>query len=134
MSHVTLDINQPLVDNKGNATPYFEDYLFENDDADWVAPTLLNGWVNVGANISTAGYIRLKGIIYLQGTIKNGTTTFETDLFNLPSGYRPSSRLIMNTITNGTTGRFDILSDGRVKIVSGSNVFFSVAASFVAEQ
>jgi hypothetical protein len=47
-------------------------------------------------------------------------------LFTLPTGYRPAERLIFSVVAGLTTGRIDILPNGEVAFVSGSNVFMSL--------
>ena len=56
----------------------------------WIAPTLLNGWVNFGTgNVAASFYKDEFGVVHLRGLIKDGTTTANTTLFTLPVGYRP---------------------------------------------
>ena len=56
----------------------------------WIAPTLLNSWVNHSADAQPASYFKDEfGFVHLKGLIKNGVTTNATVLFILPVGYRP---------------------------------------------
>lgn len=59
----------------------------------WQTPTLLNSWVNF-PGLVPAGYRKdpATGLLYIRGTIENGTTSTSTALFNLPVGYRPTYR------------------------------------------
>lgn len=68
----------------------------------WIAPTLLNSWVNLGTVFQVAQYRRQGKLITVRGIIKNGVITVNTVLFTLPVGYRPSTRRIF--ITDSATG------------------------------
>lgn len=119
---------------------YYLDYLqrlynhIKGDD-DWIAPTLLNGWVRFDVNNPNAGYRLKNGIVYIQGLIKSGTTTSGTVLFTLPEGYRPLLPLIKPTVVSGNVfGSMTIEEDGDVTFRSGNNAWFSLQCSFIAEQ
>jgi hypothetical protein len=94
----------------------------------WTAPTLLNSWVNFGSSRQIAGYYKDKfGVVHLRGTIKSGTTTSPTPLFQLPVGYRPNAREYFATSSNGAFGSCFVESDGNVYFEAGSNVWFSLS-------
>ncbi len=85
----------------------------------WTAPSLLNSWVDYGSPHEVAGYWKdpNTGIVYIRGTIKSGTTTNGTNIFQLPSGYRPSADLIIATTDGGYNSCiFVFRSDGDVEI------------------
>jgi hypothetical protein len=67
----------------------------------WIAPTLLNSWVNFGGGYSTAGYKINRGerSISIKGFIKSGTTAAGTVLFTLPVGYRPPLNILFSTLS-----------------------------------
>lgn len=93
----------------------------------WVAPTLLNSWVNYGGGYNSAGYFKdSHDVVHLRGMIKDGTATSGTTLFTLPVGYRPTARELFNVQSNGALGRIDVLSTGSVQILTGSNVWISL--------
>ena len=101
-------------------------------------PTLLNGWVNYDNTYTHAGYYKDKeGRVHLKGLIKNGTTTFGTILFTLPSGYRPttSGRHMFPALTNPSeSGRIDVDVNGNVLFIEGSNMWLSLSGiSFRAD-
>ena len=99
-------------------------YLFENfsrlqewvvGDAAWIAPTLLNGWVDFAGGFAAAGYRKTGRVVYIQGFIKSGTTTINTVLFTLPTGYRPADELVFTTLTSpNALMRLDVLANGDV--------------------
>jgi hypothetical protein len=92
----------------------------------WIAPTLLNGWVNYSTEYNSAGYFRDKqGIVHLRGLVKTGT--IGSIIFNLPAGYRPEHRELMVVQTNpNTVGRCDVDTSGNIIAFSGNNAWFSL--------
>lgn len=54
----------------------------------WIAPTLVNSFVNFGTPYSTAGYMKDSlGFVHLRGMVKTGASG--ATIFTLPAGYRP---------------------------------------------
>jgi hypothetical protein len=92
----------------------------------WIAPTLLNGWVNTSANHDAAGYYKDEfGIVHLKGVISTGT--IGTIAFILPNGFRPEK--LYNpfaTTANTAYAQLVIENNGNVKPYTGSNVGFSL--------
>ncbi len=102
---------------------------------DWQTPTLLNGWVYYGAPYNPpAFFIDKNGIVHLRGLVRTGT--MGTSIFTLPAGYRPANRELLVVMTNSNVaGRCDVLADGNVVPLAGSNVWFSLdGISFRAAQ
>lgn len=58
-------------------------------DSGWIAPTLLNSWVNFGGGYSTVGYRKVGSLVTIRGLVKGGVTTDGTEIFTLPAGFRP---------------------------------------------
>jgi hypothetical protein len=106
----------------------------------WIAPTLLNGWVNYSSVTNLTSYFKDEfNIVHIQGFIKSGTTTAGTVLFYLPVGYRPKTTISMVTISNNGSGeilaRIEINSNGAVSIYLGGNTWlFLNNIHFLAEQ
>jgi hypothetical protein len=91
----------------------------------WVAPTLLNSWVNFGGAWGDAAYmIDTMGFVHLKGLVKSGTVG--APLFVLPAGYRPLTKIGFPIMANGAFGWVSVLADGTVQIEAGSNVFASI--------
>ena len=90
----------------------------------WIAPTLLNGWVNYSSQYNPAGYFREAGIVYLRGLVKSGTIGLS--VFTLPAGYRPEFQELLVAVSNAALGRCDITVAGAVLTTAGSNVWFSL--------
>lgn len=102
----------------------------------FIAPTLLNSWVNYGAGWAVAGfYMDGLGRVHLKGLVKSGTTTAGTTIFTLPKGYRPAESLVFVIVSNDLVGRVDVYPNGNVAIVVGSATWLSFnGISFAAEQ
>jgi len=89
----------------------------------WIAPTLLNGWVNFSTPHEEAGYRKTPwGEVQLRGSIKGGTTTGGTVLLNLPANYRPVKTRVF-------TGQYAGAAAGRVDVEAGGNVLIYGAPS-----
>lgn len=70
----------------------------------WVAPTLVNGWVNfgsdyLGAAYQTARYRKVGDVVYIEGMIKSGT--IDQPVFILPAGFRPAARQVFTCLCRG---------------------------------
>lgn len=101
----------------------------------WTAPTFLNSWVNFGSGLEVAAYRRSRtGRVQIQGTVKSGTVSNSTPVFNLPAGYRPNNLQLVGTITNDGVndilGRLAIATTGDVRIETGGNTFASLNIEF----
>lgn len=104
------------------------------DNEAFIAPSLLNGFYNYGGGFGTVGYFKDKnGIVHIKGLVSGGSTG--TDIFTLPTGYRPSGNLIFMQLANNAIARIDVQSDGSVYYSSGqSGVFLTLSGiSFRAE-
>ncbi|MBB5325207.1 hypothetical protein HNQ34_002307 [Anoxybacillus tepidamans] len=102
----------------------------------WIAPTLLNGWVNFANGYETSGYFKDElGIVHLKGTVKGGTNNI---IFYLPIGYRPLARLFFPvrywTGTQENIGIVQINPDGGVVRTLGTDEVAFDSISFRAGQ
>jgi hypothetical protein len=85
-----------------------------------------NSWVNYGAPYFNAAYTKVNGWVYLRGQIKDGTDLAKC--FTLPSGYRPSSNVMLTSNAPGPVSvRFLIESDGDCIPGSGGAINTRVA-------
>jgi len=92
----------------------------------WIAPTLLNSWVNFGSGFNDAGYMKDSlGFVHLRGLVKDGVLS-SNDIFILPASYRPANQAINITISNNLIGRVDIATDGGIQAVSGDNAWVTL--------
>jgi hypothetical protein len=80
----------------------------------FIAPTLLNSWVNYGSGFMNAGYMKDEfGFVHIRGTLKSGT--FNNVAFTLPVGYRPNASIAVPGISGSlVAGNVLILTDGSV--------------------
>lgn len=91
----------------------------------FVAPTLLNSWVNFGGAFNVAGYYKDPfGIVHLRGLVKSGVVG--SPIFTLPAGYRPTATEIFATDSNAALGQISVNSSGDVTLGFGSNVYASI--------
>jgi hypothetical protein len=105
----------------------------------WIAPTLLNGWVNYGGDTEPAGYMKDEfGFVYLKGLVKGGA--LGTTMFILPKGYRPAYAKVWPVITaegsNNLVGRLGVSPDGSVTLnyFGGTTYVYLDVPPFRAEQ
>jgi hypothetical protein len=98
----------------------------------WSTPTFQNSWTNYDTSYNNAGYYRdTSNRVYLRGRVKAGTAN--TTIFTLPTGYLPVKRELFCVLSNGAIARLDVLTDGQVQMISGSNVSLSLdGISFTA--
>ena len=95
----------------------------------WIAPTLVNSWVNYGAGFHSAGYYKDPlGVVHIRGLIKDGTVTIGTTLFTLPVGYRPSQAVLFDVAgyipPNPASVRIDVNASGTVTINSTADNYY----------
>ena len=91
----------------------------------FIAPTLINSWVNSGAPFNPAGYYKDPfGIVHLRGLVKSGTVG--TDIFTLPVGYRPANTEVLACVSNGAFGVIEPSAAGGVNATVGNNAYFSL--------
>jgi len=77
------------------------------------AAPFANSWVNFGAPYHNAAYwLDPFGFVHMRGVIKSGTVG--SAAFVLPPGFRPPGEIPHIVLSNGTTGRVDIQTDGSV--------------------
>ena len=84
----------------------------------WIDMVLENAWFNYSNNYITPSYCKdVNGFVHLRGLIAHtpaGTTSTQ-DITSLPTGYRPSKRIILVGLTSGGHQcRVNIREDGDV--------------------
>ena len=98
----------------------------------WQDAVLVNNWVVYDSSFNPAQYFKdSQGIVHLRGLIKGGTVSVDYNnaglAFTLPEGYRPPYRQLHGVCTHpNAIGRVDILSDGRVIVQAGNNLWVSL--------
>lgn len=99
---------------------FIQKYLRKIDQEAWKAPTLESNWSNYGGDYVESGYMKdTMGFVHIRGLIDcDGAGD---DIFTLPEGYRPASKLIFVALyyDDGTyrPGRIDITSAGVVSAI-----------------
>jgi len=61
--------------------------LMNGSGVAWVAPTLLNSWVNIGGSEQPAQYRKVGSRVDVRMAVQNGVAS---PIFTLPAGYRPT--------------------------------------------
>lgn len=105
-------------------------------DGSWTTAALKTGWVNYGAPWGTvAGYRKVGPLVVIRGLVGSGTVGQGTGvIFTLPAGYRPSpDNLIFSVVGTNAFARLDIQTNGDVVANTGSNSYFSINVSFIAD-
>lgn len=100
----------------------------------YTAPTLLNGWENFGGGLSTIGYCRFAGRVWLKGTLKSGT--LNTDIFQLPSNCYPSEIQSLAAMVGYPlqANQLRIFTDGRLQLTTGPlSILYLDGLSFPAQ-
>jgi hypothetical protein len=94
----------------------------------WIAPTLINSWVNAGGGFETAGYLKDPfGFVHIKGVISGGAAT--TVAFVLPTGYRPGAKTD-HALAGG--GQFQLDTSGNA-VIAGTTAAGLSGVTFLAE-
>jgi len=94
--------------------------------------TFQNSWVNFGSTLRDCKYWKdALGYVHVVGMMKSGTVGAVA--FILPAGFRPDNTFRLPTISNGALGSQQIKADGYYYPEFGSNAWFEVNMSFLAE-
>lgn len=101
----------------------------------WYQATLKNGWQH-HTDYSNVLYSKTNdGIVFLSGTCKGGKTAYETVIFTLPEGYRPTVSLFKIALNNSygiaiiaiyTSGNVVVKSNVDDKWLNLDNVSFKI--------
>ena len=83
---------------------------------DWITPTLINGWEQHPAYDEVGYYKDDFGVVHLRGSVGQGE--FRTNVFILPSGYRPSKFTFYPVVIN-----HDSTSVGSLYVSANGAVF-----------
>jgi len=110
----------------------------------WITPSpspaadrLQNSWVTYGGVYTSIQYMKTSDdVVNLKGMVKNGTTTANTVILNLPEGMRPKERILHYTVCGGNDPcRVDVLPNGNIITGAGVNTWISLDnLSFIGEQ
>jgi hypothetical protein len=134
---VTISTTQPTapgvelwIDPNGTWASEFATKAYV-DGSGWTTPSLLNSWTNYAGGYNNAGYRKVGTVVFIRGLVTGGA--LGTVVFTLPTGHRPSGRIILATQSNSALGRLDIAADGSVYAQAGTAGWFSIECSFIAD-
>lgn len=106
-------------------------YAANNGAVTWQTPSPVNGgWVTYSSSFATLQYGKTSdNIVMLKGLVKDGATAPDTVIFRLPSGFRPSKRVLSSGVVYSPDAaksymehaRIDVDIDGDVILHSGAN-------------
>ena len=104
------------------------------EDTGWIALILLNSWVNFGGGVyADAQYRRLNGITYLQGVIKDGSTSRATSVGEIPVGFRPLKQQMFPVASTADNSNIEATTDGNLLLVTTATSYISLSGlSWVA--
>lgn len=120
-SEVEISANDPIATNPSAELWYDTDapaVLIDPTPA-WIAPTLLNGWVNFGSGFNPAGYRKIGDVVSLRGLLTTGSTS--VPMFNLPAGYRPAYTQIFTTSASDGWAEVRVGANGDVLLTAAAN-------------
>lgn len=108
----------------------FEQWLnIQVGSTKWLTPTLTNSWVAFGAGWATPRYRRVGDMAYVEGMIKDGTSSVAC--LTLPVGFRPPNIQVFSTMTSTGAVRLDVGTNGQVVVYAGgAGVWASINCSF----
>ena len=82
------------------------------NDLDIIHPCLLNGWQNYGVFYEDLEIFKNKyGLVTMNGLVKGD---FSKIIFKLPEGWKPKKQLIFSVMSDNTSRRLDINSNGEL--------------------
>jgi len=85
-----------------------------------------SGWTNFGGTNESAQYMKDPwGFVHLGGVVKGGSPG--TNIFTLPTGYRPEEAKIYAVASNNALGICTVNPDGTAVASAGSSVYFSLS-------
>ena len=122
-------------------SPYPSDWspapedIVQKIQENWIAPTMLNGWVNYPGSWNNTSYMKDNlNFVHIKGLVGEGSIS--ANIFVLPPGYRPLKDHIFTMISNNAIGRVDVKADGSVYVwAPSSNVWLPLdSIYFKAEQ
>lgn len=97
-------------------------------DPAWIAPTLVNSWVNYGSAEQVAGYRLRNGHVEIRGGVKSGSVN---PIFVLPAGYRPAADHTFVVSSDPGLATVYVQASGSVYLAGyaagGTNAFVSLA-------
>ena len=83
------------------------------------APAFDSGWIDSGdVDSDLVSFVIVNSVVYLMGVAAGGIAG--TNIFTLPSGYRPPKKRVFPCVSNGAFGVVSILATGEVEVTVGN--------------
>lgn len=96
------------------------------DDGSWQSVSFINGWRNYSSARDSARYIRRQNVLMVRGLVEGGAAG--SNIFRLPSGYRPSITQLIATVSAHAVVTLYVEDDGYVHTNSGAGSWVSLHA------
>lgn len=136
-----IGISATTVQTKGisNATDHLsvQAMYYPTGSSGWTNLAFQNGWSTPDPNFTSGQYKKgADNIVVVKGLIRNGITTPDTVIAQLPVGFRPKERICIAGVAVETHSRIDILPDGKIIVAGFANSGWTSLdnISFLAEQ
>jgi len=104
------------------------------NDSGWITATLNSPYTNFGSPYGDVQYRKIGDIVNIQGLVNANSAANGSTIFTLPSGYRPSLRLVFaQANANTSITRIDITTDGDVIafVITNNTSWTSLALTFM---
>lgn len=128
-SFAAINIDSSNIVVRGQYNSYLSNnniYIANNGAVTWNTPTILNGMTNYGSPFSTIQYGKTSdGMVSVKGLMQGGTVANGTVVFTLPSGFRPSMRVLLPSAANGHHARIDVDPNGNVILQAGGDTVWT---------
>ena len=84
-------------------------------------PVFQGAWVKYDTSFDPPGFWKDPwGTVHLQGMLKSGAVGPASNIFVLPTGYRPAFRQLFSVHVTGVAGRVDVAPNGQVSYESAT--------------
>jgi len=104
------------------------------NDSGWITPTLNSPYTHFSSPYGDVQYRKIGNIVSVQGLVNGNSASNGSTIFTLPSGYRPSLRLIFACANQNTSiTRLDVDTDGDViaQTMTNNASWTSLAITFM---
>jgi len=104
------------------------------NDSGWIEPTLNSPYTNFGSPYGNTQYRKIGDNVNIQGLVYINSASSGSVIFTLPSGYRPSRRLVFGQATANTSiTRIDVRTNGDVvaQVITDATSWVSLAITFM---
>jgi hypothetical protein len=94
-------------------------------------PAFQNSWTNYAAGYTLTAFRKAPdGKVFIRGFVTGGSVAVGTPIFTLPVGYRPLTKVVLDTTSNNAQGQVQVNPDGTVVINQGVAAWLSLDGLF----